>query len=251
MNREQLKHLAVSATVTFPATFPRLAEIRLREDRDGALTCGEQRTTYLVAIERPSLRVTMRRVLPISDVRAIFIPRDSRCVHPDDGTWLLGPEVEVGIRLQIANRERLHGIVYVAEQTSTLLEVEAGMTAADSAQYYPPLPCDRAVNHYDPYRQTYAPTPEMPEQHFASRPVCEPYVCEPYVCEPAACEPSVCEPAQESPRPEVAAQALGESSFAPTAVFREPFDSQRPVYQTLRRQGTFEPAPFPSVEARR
>lgn len=265
MNREQLKHLAVSATVTFPATFPRLAELRLRQCRAVPPNNGEQETSYLVAIERPSVRVTMNRVLPLSDVRAIFIPRDRNCVHPEDGTWLLGSEIEIGIRLQITSHNALYGIVYVAEQTATLLEVQAGMTAAESAQYYPPLPCDRSVNHYDPYRQARARMPaesghEFPERRRENDPFLgEPSACESHhefagsqqVGEPFMSEPSACEDHHDFPPPGTPDYRPDYPFSAPRAFRSELEGHQQETYQTLRPREAFEPAPFPSEEATR
>ena len=60
------------------------------------------------------------------------------------GTWLLGNEISA----YLSGKDRVLGIVFVAEAESTLLEVHAGMTAGESAQYYPPLPSDRSFNHY-------------------------------------------------------------------------------------------------------
>lgn len=262
MNREQLKHLAVSATITFPATFPRLADIQLRQGCDLSPPDGEQATTYLVAIERPSVRVTLKRMLPVSDVRAIFAPRDPNCVHLDDGSWLIGSEIEAGIRLHSANGGRLYGIVYVSEQTPTLLEVVAGMTAAESSQYYPPLPCDRSLNHYDPYRQTRSPLPENLGYDFSDRrPVRGVAAKEPAVCEPQyefpvgphfagryEREPHACEAHHEFPAPEAPSYMPGYQSFAPKAFGEELTGDQPRQYQNVHGRDAFTPAPFPSEQ---
>jgi hypothetical protein len=47
------------------------------------------------------------------------------------------------------DKEPVKGIVYVRENASSMLELQAGLTAAESAEYYPPLPDDRSVNHYN------------------------------------------------------------------------------------------------------
>jgi hypothetical protein len=246
MNREQLMHLAVSGTVTFPATFPRLAEIHIRRDLDLPLACGEQTATYLIAIERPSVRVTMKRSLPVRDVRAVFLPRDVNCVNVADGTWLLGSEIEVGLRMQIVSGKRIFGIVYIAEQTATLLEVQAGMTAAESSQYYPPLPCDRSVNHYDPYRQTISGAPHLQLdhcQHSGGSPEerrmrpCEPF-------EQPACEAAYCEPFEQ--RQQLYQSLRPCEGFEPR--YAEFLDDSQVEYQPLQPCDGFEPAAFPIEE---
>jgi len=153
MNREQLRQLALAGTVTFPATFPRLAELRL-ESLQG-LPIGPpggpvSTMMLLVATERPSAKVTITRKLAVAQVAAIFLPHNVHNVRSDDGYWFLQGEVAEGLSALLNQSSSLHGIVYVAEHCSTLLEVQAGMTAAESAQYYPPLPCDRSHNHYNP-----------------------------------------------------------------------------------------------------
>jgi len=164
MNREDFKQLALAGTVTFPNTFPQLAELSLRAVSDPTFAIGKcsDNAVLLVATERPSARVTIIRSIPIADVRALLIPRElaNVCIH--SGTWYLGKEVEIGLRLQLNNASRVFGIVYLAEATPTLLEVHAGMTAAESAQYYPPLPCDRSHNHYDPQPGTLSPYVQDP-----------------------------------------------------------------------------------------
>jgi hypothetical protein len=103
----------------------------------------------LVVTERPSARVTLKRCLPVSQARAVFLPRNPTSVRLNDGTWLLDDEVSVGLRCALNELPVVQGIVYVAEHSPTLLEVHAGLTAAENAQYYPPLPCDRSQDHYD------------------------------------------------------------------------------------------------------
>lgn len=214
MNREQLRQLAVAGTITIPATFPRLAEIWLKRDLALPLACGDQQLTYLVAIERPSVRVTIKRIIPVADVRAVFLPRNPKCVNLNDGSWLLGTEVEMGLNLHAVNHGRVLGIVYVAEQTPTILEVCAGMTAAESSQYYPPLPVDRSINHYDPYRRqrsaaSQAPLawPSQESDQTVNRDwlMCEPdYASRPPSSDPISCDDGDClpsDPCEPDPYP--------------------------------------------------
>lgn len=240
MNREQLIQLATAGTVTFPATFPRLAEIQLREARDLAVACGSREEVYLIAVERPSVKVTIKRILRVADVRAVFLPSNPNGVNPHDGTWMLAAEVEMGLRLHQCNRGSALGIVYVAEQTPTILEVHAGMTAAESAQYYPPLPIDRSVNHYDPYRFSRSHAPAHPSPVTS----CEPdyFHYYPY-CEPD--EPQASAPPAAGAQPGVVAQAGVSAQPAPCEPdYYYPHPSAQ--YQASQQQQRFEPAPFPS-----
>jgi hypothetical protein len=151
MNRDQLRQFCISGTVTFPATFPQLARLELRKiDRlPKAQGSGLQRgDTLLVATENPSPRVSLTRSVLISDVRAVFIPRDYSSVSYENGIWLLDSEVESGLEIELYNRRDVWGIAFVPEFSPSLLEVSAGMTAGESIQYYPPLPRDPAHNHY-------------------------------------------------------------------------------------------------------
>jgi hypothetical protein len=89
MNREQLLRLATSGTVTFPPVFPHLAELEITRVRDLPVAIGPDTETYVVATERPSARVTMKRSVVVSEVRALFLPRDIYRVNYEDGTWLI------------------------------------------------------------------------------------------------------------------------------------------------------------------
>jgi hypothetical protein len=147
MNRHDFRQLQLAGTITFPATFPQLGSITLRCESipTKRKDSEKQSVLFLNVREFPSARVTLMRRVMADRVRAVFLPRDPNRVSFEDGTWLLGSEV--ADRLQKNNCPVL-GIVYVGESEPTLLQVSAGMTAAESAQYYPPLPCDRSHNHY-------------------------------------------------------------------------------------------------------
>ena len=146
MNRDDYRHLLLAGTVTFPATFPQLGSLTLVSERMPGNGQLETRQTQdvLVVCEFPSARVTIKRKVFADKVRAVFLPQDPNRVSYACGTWLLAEEIATYLRC----RERALGIVFVAETEPTQLEVRAGMTAAESAQYYPPLPNDRSYNHY-------------------------------------------------------------------------------------------------------
>lgn len=152
MNRENYRLLSLAGTVTFPATFPNLGQLEIVSEVVPCSTQpGGQRLAEMIVVrEANSPRVTLARSIVASAVKAVFLPRNPRAVNFSEGEWLLGDEVLVGLRLRIVQGAApVLGIVYVAEHEPTLLEMRAGMTAAESAQYYPPLPTDRGRNHYD------------------------------------------------------------------------------------------------------
>lgn len=144
MNRDDLRHLLLSGTVTFPATFPQLGNISLVNESIPGGAEGDQQREMLVVKEFPSAKVTISRRVFADKVRAVFVPHDVSRVSYACGTWLLDQEVAVYLR----DKRQVLGIVFVSETESTLLDVRAGMTAGESAQYYPPLPADRSFNHY-------------------------------------------------------------------------------------------------------
>lgn len=147
MNRTEYRQLQLAGSVTFPATFPQVGQISLVEERlpsEQAQDCDEY-VPFVRVTENPSARVSLSRRVAVDRVRAVFLPRDPNRVSFEDGSWLLGKEILPSLR---ACARPVLGIVYVGEAEPTLLEVNAGMTAAESAQYYPPLPVDRSHNHY-------------------------------------------------------------------------------------------------------
>ena len=169
MNRNDYRRMQLAGTITFPATQPRVALLSIETlDRlPIASPNPPEPVRSLVVTEHLSPKVTMRRTISLSEVRAVFIPNDPRVVNPEEGTWLLGPEIAQGVELITMSQGRALGVAYVPEASPTLLHVDAGLTAAESAQYYPPLPGDRSANPYDS-----GPVQGTPVQ--AKRPVRQP-----------------------------------------------------------------------------
>ena len=156
LHRDEYRQMLLAGTVTFPATFPQVGRLDLLDEllpvRDG------KQQEVLVVSESPSPRVTMTRRVPASSVRAVFLPRDPRHVSYIDGQWLLSGEVAHGLKYRLKECQGVvYGIAFVGESEPSLLSVSAGMTAAESAQYYPPLPGDPSNNHYNPWPDTHSP----------------------------------------------------------------------------------------------
>jgi hypothetical protein len=143
-NRSAAQSMLLAGTIPFPTIFPELGLLTYSEqgiDLPGPAR-SEKRAT-LTAEQLLSPRLTIWRTFFVDDVAAVFLPDDEKQVKLADGEWLLKGEVKA---LKKAGPSK--GIVYVRENAPTLLYVQVGMTAAESAEYYPPLPDDRSLNHY-------------------------------------------------------------------------------------------------------
>ncbi|WP_442509884.1 hypothetical protein SH528x_001484 [Novipirellula sp. SH528] len=151
MDRERYRQRLLAGTVTFPATLPRLAELTLTSTEQLPVVASigvASSETLVVATERPSPRVSIVRSVSATEIRAVFLPKNPAVLDWNQGVWLLQSEILPGLQMHLNSGDRLFGILYVPEFSPTLLEVQTGMTAAESAQYYPPLPCDRSQDHY-------------------------------------------------------------------------------------------------------
>lgn len=148
MNREQRRAMQLAGTVSVPQKFPQLALIAFSVNETDA---GEFDIDlkYLTVDHVINAKLRIRRSFRTSDVSAIFLPWSSETIDLQDGEWYLGGEIVKALPTALENRGGIaRGIAYVPEQASTLMQVEVGMTAAESVDYYPPLPDDRSVDHY-------------------------------------------------------------------------------------------------------
>ncbi len=148
ISRDDYRQMLLAGTVSFPATFPQVGRISIHHQR--LPECDGDEVAIVTVTEKPSIRVTLSRKVLAKSIRAIFLPRDQRHNHSDHGLWLLGNEIVPYLTRHLnEKRESLYGIVYIPEHAPSLLQVHAGMTAAESVQYYPPLPGDPSHNHYN------------------------------------------------------------------------------------------------------
>ncbi len=139
-NQQQLRAIYLAGTVSIPAKFPELAEIRFES------ISKKQIVVHATQTSSPKLVIT--RSFFLDDVSSLFLPNDPDCVDLTDGEWYEKASLKSHASDQDADESEM-GIIYVREHAQSLLRVEAGMTAAESAEYYPPLPDDRSVNHYE------------------------------------------------------------------------------------------------------
>ncbi|MHB8973098.1 MAG: hypothetical protein ACYC3X_11820 [Pirellulaceae bacterium] len=144
---DEVRALYLGGTVPVPSPFPETGLITLCKD---AVRPGlEIRRSTLRVTHTISAKLTITRTFLLEDVSAVCITEGA---DPTRGRWLLGPAIE---KLMSCTQESCgkdgepqRGIVYVREDAGTLMQVSVGMTAAESVDYYPPLPGDRSRNHY-------------------------------------------------------------------------------------------------------
>jgi hypothetical protein len=162
LTRQQRVSVDLAGTVAVPSPFPAVGELRYASDPvpSGPVTdpAALGRSVYLTVSHRISPRLTITRTIPVDKVTAIFLPDDQQSVDLSCGRWLLAPDVLADVNYRLGKpRSRSKddrwflgcGIVYVPESAGLLLQVEVGMTAAESAEYYPPLPGDRSANYHN------------------------------------------------------------------------------------------------------
>jgi hypothetical protein len=94
--------------------------------------------------------VITRSVL-VEEVEVVFLPENPTSPDPTRGKWFVGPAERVRWidELNRTGHSQVRGIVYVRENARVLMLVELGMTAAESAEYYPPITRERTDAHYD------------------------------------------------------------------------------------------------------
>jgi hypothetical protein len=144
LSDEQLRAMHLAGTVSVPLIFPAVGRITAqRFSKDPA-------SPVLLRVEdRVSPRVMISRTFFLSDVALIFVPDDCACVELSRGKWLWPDQAHEYLLSNKESPGEVLGIVHVLEKARTLMHVEVGMTAAESVDYYPPLPGERSKDHYD------------------------------------------------------------------------------------------------------
>jgi hypothetical protein len=146
--RHHLRSFHLAGTVALPCPFPEVGKLTLLPKGFAYVGAEGETTSDLVLIEHEhSHRVTITRYVLLDDVYAVlFAPID----RPTGGDWHFGPEIgrELAARSSRKDPSKLMGIAYVREQAPVLMRVDVGMTAAESAEYYPPGPGERSDAHY-------------------------------------------------------------------------------------------------------
>ena len=131
----------LAGTVSIPPKFPELATISF------AVVNGR----FIVeATQELSPKLIIKRTFFAADVSSIFKPSNENIIDLRKGTFYEADALETFVKQRLKSKKvEFKGIVYVREHAQSSLEMTAGLTAAESAEFYPPLPNDRSVNHYD------------------------------------------------------------------------------------------------------
>jgi hypothetical protein len=163
LDLEQEVAMALAGAVSLPAPWPASGPISIvvtAADRQG------EWTIYLRVQHRVHRRLKLTRLIDVRSVRAIMTPDGLDAAQsvaasdelPSSSTddWVVTPGrlLIQAIQELIGGEEKRrkgkssgpveiplvdHGIIFCAESAPVLMEVEVGMTAAESADYYPPL----------------------------------------------------------------------------------------------------------------
>lgn len=141
-------HLA--GTVAVPQTFPDLGRLSIAPKPPHLSPDTPHPGRDLLVVEHEiSPKLSITRTFFLDEVAAVFVPDDPAAVRFAEGAWLVDGEILPGwTELRRNAASGLLGIAYVREQAATLMQVQVGMTAGESVEYYPPLPHDRSIDHY-------------------------------------------------------------------------------------------------------
>ncbi len=129
----------LSGTISIPPRLPDVAEISFT-------SIGKK--DIVVATQKLSPKLVIKRSFFLNDVASVFLPQNCDRVDLAKGEWLEDKTLAARAEDSL-DKAPVKGIVYVRENASSMLELQAGLTAAESAEYYPPLPDDRSVDHYN------------------------------------------------------------------------------------------------------
>jgi hypothetical protein len=122
-------------TIAIPSTFPELATIQSHVQ--ARMVGGGALDNVLQIIERRP-QWTIVRTVSVRDVVAVFTTTET---NPDKTRreWLDAKNWITGKRSIRAIKGPQTGIAYVYERARVIMNIEFGMTAADSIEYYPPV----------------------------------------------------------------------------------------------------------------
>ena len=128
-----LKYLV--GTIAIPNAFPELATIQ--SHAQARLIGGGALDNVLQIIERKP-QWTIVRTVSVRDVIAVFTTTET---NPGEirRDWLNAKNWITGKRSIRDIKGTQTGIAYVSDRARVIMNIEFGMTAADSAEYYPPV----------------------------------------------------------------------------------------------------------------
>jgi hypothetical protein len=149
-HRRQALAKAVAGTVPIPLRRPELAKLALLRRRADTFESPAAVRYCLLIDQFISPHLSIRRTVDLGDVRAVFLPRSADDCDYERGSWFLEEEIGPALyRYRQQHGRAALGVAYLRENAATFMQVDVGLTAAESAEYYPPLATDDRHNHYE------------------------------------------------------------------------------------------------------
>jgi hypothetical protein len=146
---DALHALHLAGTISIPSPFPEPGWISL--DALSSSRGRKRADEDVVRVEHVhSNRLVISRRVRIDDVQVIHLADDLKNPEALRDRWCIGRS-GLAVWLDGLRKSRprpLVGTVFVRETTPVLMQVEVSMTAAESAEYYPPVVRDRSDVHY-------------------------------------------------------------------------------------------------------
>jgi hypothetical protein len=161
LSSDQFLALQLAGTVALPSPSPATGSIEITPSSNAS-------GIYLRIVHRVSQKLTLIRYVSINHVRAISThwevgeaagaAKGVAAKTPVAACWACKTSVEFGPLLEQRLKAGKGGpfplpwlegaVVYVPEQAPVLMQVDVGLTAAESAEYYPPLAAGFADPHW-------------------------------------------------------------------------------------------------------
>ncbi|MEZ6130237.1 MAG: hypothetical protein R3C59_16250 [Planctomycetaceae bacterium] len=142
-SKDDLRKMYLAGTVSVPARLPGLAALTFE-------SIGKVNPVTLVKARQDlSVHVTVTRTFFLEDIKVLWKPNAGCSGDLKNGKWFAGKKaINEEIEKQIGT-DGFDGIVFVREDAQSLLETKSGLTAAENAEYFPPMPQDLSVNSYN------------------------------------------------------------------------------------------------------
>lgn len=150
LSRRHLRAFHLAGTVPLPSPFPEVGRLSLRSSvptGDGTAASSPQDMLVLEHVQ--SHRLTVVRYVRLEDVTAVLFCPPGAALDAAEENWFFGGEIGPEVAARAGDPARQTGIAYVRESAPVLMQVEVGMTAAESAEYYPPVLGERSDAHYE------------------------------------------------------------------------------------------------------
>jgi hypothetical protein len=161
LSPDQFLALQLAGTVGLPSPSPATGSVEIT-------TSSSDSGIYLRIVHRVSQKLTLIRYVGIDYVRAICthwevgeaagaakggaakppVPTCWACKTPGEFGPLLEQRLKAGKGGPFPLAWLEDAVVYVPEQAPVLMQVDVGLTAAESAEYYPPLAAGLADPHW-------------------------------------------------------------------------------------------------------